>query len=80
MSEIKRALKILRAHTVPENCNAVEELRSALLQEIKYWGADYLHGEKRQDARLHHAQQADACWWTAGDLFSELNTKKGPAE
>ena len=71
MSEIQRALETLRFHTVPKNCNAISELREALNQEIKYWGADYLHGEERQDARVHHARNADAHWKAASDLFKE---------
>ena len=71
MSEIQRALDTLQSHASPKNCNAISELREALNQEIKYWGADYLHGEERQDARVHHAQNADAHWKAASDLFKE---------
>ena len=71
MSEIQRALDTLQSHASPKNCHAISELREALNQEIKYWGADYLHGEVRQYARVHHAQKADAHWKAAADLFKE---------
>ena len=69
MSELQRALKILRAHTVPKNCNAVSELREALRSENQYWGADWLPQSDRCNARIHHAQQADAHWKAAAEQF-----------
>ena len=71
MSEIKRALEILRAHTVPENCNAVSELREALSRELQHWGADWLPQSERYEVRLHTAQQADAHWKAAAEQFEE---------
>ena len=75
MSEIKRALEILRAHTVPENCNAVTQLRAALLHELKYWGADWLHQIERADSRLYHTQRADVHWKSAMEQFEEEGIK-----
>ena len=62
MSEIKRALEILRAHTVPENCNAVSYGPRELLL-----GADWLLQSERADSRLYHTQRAEVHWKSAAD-------------
>ena len=55
----------------PQELQRYQRTSEALNQEIKYWAADYLHGKERQDARVHHAQKADAHWKAAADLFKE---------
>ena len=71
MSEITRAIHTLEAHIVPKNRNAIIKLRDALIEEVRFFDADRLHGEERQDARVHHAQKAVANWKSAADLFKE---------